>query len=133
MKKKIEHLVAALAKTNQLSQTALAKKAGITQPTLNRFLNGKANLTSESLISVLNVLEIDLHQIIIDKLNNNFSNQKSLNIESKNDAITFLYSNLDKLGQQTLLKQFEWLNKIAGKHKIPKTVSDIIKKETNLI
>lgn len=113
------------------SQASIAEEAGITPASLNRFFNGRTNLYSDALVAVLKAMDIDLVQLVLDK--HSKKSKSDHKVETTLDAVAFLYKNLEPLGQQTQLKQLEWINTVAGKQKIPKAVSDIIKKEINLI
>lgn len=113
------------------SQASIAEEAGITPASLNRFFNGRTNLYSDALVAVLKAMDIDLVQLVLDK--HSKKSKSDHKVETTLDAVAFLYKNLEPLGQQTQLKQLEWINTVAGKEKIPKAVSDIIKKEINLI
>ena len=46
-------------KEQRLTQEQLAVLAGVSKPTLNRFEQGKANITLESIIKILHVLGLE--------------------------------------------------------------------------
>ena len=46
-------------KEQRLTQEQLAVLAGVSKPTLNRFEQGKANITLESVIKILRVLGLE--------------------------------------------------------------------------
>lgn len=133
MKLSFGSLLSSYAKTINRSQTSIAEEADITHASLNRYLNGKSVLSADALIKVLKAMDIDLYKIILDKQAELTHGNDSVKYETTFDAIKFLFQNLEPMGQQTQLKQLEWLNQIAGKKQLPKEVREIIKKETNLI
>lgn len=133
MKKSFGNILSSYAKTINRSQTSLAEEAGITHASLNRFFNGKSNLSSDALISVLKAMDIDVVKIVLEKQSKQSQDESITKYETAMDALQFLFKNLEPMGQQTQLKQLEWLNQIAGKEQVPKEVRQIIKKETNLI
>lgn len=133
MKKSFGVLLSSYAKTINRSQTSLAEEAGITHASLNRFFNDKSNLSSDALVDVLKAMDIDLVQIILDKQAKKSQDEDINQYETTEDAIRFLINNLEPRGQQTQLKNLEWINELAGKEKIPKAVRSILKREVRLV
>lgn len=130
MKKSFGEKVALLAKSQGKSQTEISDKIGMAPSQLNRFFKGNSDCTSDNLLAILDILEVDLENIVSRKTRKTADID---DVENVFDAVTFLYKNLNPLGQQTQLRQLEKINQLSGKQKIPKVVQDIIKKETNLI
>lgn len=127
MKKHIGELIAEIAKSEKISQSNLSDKTGISYPQLNKFFNGKSNLSLENFLLLLKALNIDIYSSLLSRRNKTDSE-----IESVEDCVLYLYRNLDTYGQQTYLRQLEWTNKVLNK-KLPMGLTSIIEKNVNLI
>ena len=133
MKESLGEKLSYLSKRLRKSQSEIALEANISHSQLNKFFNDKSNLSLENFNDLLICLGIDLQEIIEDKIEATKTNPKDKKIISTMHAVEFLLMNLEPRGRQTQLKQLEWINEIAGKEKLPKQVTEILRKEINLI
>ena len=131
MKKHIGELIDQIARTENLSQTKLAEAAGISYPQLNKFLNGKSNLSLEHFLSLLKVLNIDIYELLRGKVKKQFV-QFDETIETPKDCLNFLYDNMDIVRQQATLKTLQSAMILTNK-KIPNEIEQIINRSTNLL
>ncbi|MFZ3231726.1 MAG: helix-turn-helix transcriptional regulator [Pseudobdellovibrio sp.] len=132
IKKSLGEKLAMLAKSQEKSQTDIAEAIGMAASQLNRFFKGHSELSSHNLMSVLSELGIDLDDII-SKKTRKYADIDEAKVEDKYDCLTYMFRNIDELGQQTYLKQLAWATKTITKKPLPLKVQEIIKKETHLI
>lgn len=130
MKKSLGEKLALLAKSQGKTQADIADQIGMAPSQLNRFLKGNSDCTTENLLSILNILEIDLEGAISRKTRKSADIDE---IENDSDVVKFLYENLDEIGQQTQLRHLEWISNVAGTKKIPKEIKTIIDQKLTLI
>ena len=130
MEKSLGEKIALLAKSQGKTQADIAERIGMAPSQLNRFLKGNSDCTTENLLTILNILDIDLEEIIFQRTRKQTDTEE---VENDSDVVKFLYKNLDEVGQQTQLKHLEWINNFAGKKKIPKEVKNIINQKRTLL
>lgn len=130
MKKSFGEKIALLAKSQGKTQAEIADKISMAPSQLNRFFKGNSDCTAENLLSILNILEIDLEGIIFRKTRKFIETDE---IENVFDCLTFMFKSIDEIGQQTYLNQLAWATKASTKKALPKKVQAIIEKETHLI
>lgn len=66
----ITQRIATLAKRNKITQTDLAKKCDLSRITICRYLGTKTDIRSEDFIKLLKTFDIDVEQLLEEKLNN---------------------------------------------------------------
>jgi plasmid maintenance system antidote protein VapI len=131
MKKHIGTQIAEIARQCGVTQSDLAIKANVSYPQLNRFFNGKSNLSLDHFLSVLKILDLDINEFLNAKSKEPSKNSVN-EIDSVKECIIYLHSNLDVLRQQAHLKQLE-MAVVMSKKKIPRNVQEIINNSTKLI
>ncbi|RYZ93199.1 MAG: XRE family transcriptional regulator [Proteobacteria bacterium] len=124
--------LAMLVKSSGDSQTAIADRLNMPVSQLNRFLKGHSALTSTNLVAVMAELGIDLDAIVSARIRQQ-AQVETNNIETPDDCVRFLFSNLDELGRQTYLKNLVWAVKISSNGNLPTRVEEILKTEMTLI
>lgn len=132
MKKSIGEKLALLAKSQGKTQAEIADHIGMAPSQLNRFFKGNSEFNTQNLLSVLNILGIDLEEIISRKTRK-FADIDEAKIENVYDCLNYMFKNIDELGQQTYLNQLAWATKATTKKSLPEKVQAIIEKETRLI
>lgn len=86
----------------RLTQTEVAKKAGINRSHLNRVLSGRSDLSAEKLIDLLGVLGVDLGEIIdqrIDELS-----QRSRPSADLGEALYQLIESMDPVARKAVYR-----------------------------
>lgn len=131
MKKHIGKILNEISELEGLSQVKLSKEADISYPQLNSFLNGKSNLTLENFLSLLEILNIDIHSLLQEKINRHYP-QSSESIQTPKDCLVYLYDRLDVVRQQATLKNLQTAVVLANK-KIPANVELVIRNSTQLV
>lgn len=63
----INQAVALLAKRKNMTQEELAKRAGISRISVNRFFRGHTQIRADDLTNILAYLDIDLKKLITEK------------------------------------------------------------------
>ncbi len=121
-----------LVKTSGKSQTDIAENVAMPVSQLNRFLRGHSSLTSTNLTAVLTELGIDLDEIISSRIRKSAEVEEE-KIESADDCVRFLFSNLDEFGKQTYLKNLAWAARVSSGNSFPPRVEEILKTEMTLI
>ncbi len=130
MKKSLGEKLAMLAKSQGKTQAQIADQIGMAPSQLNRFLKGNSDCTTENLLSILHILEIDLEGIISRKTR---KSAEIDDIETVYDCLTYMFKSIDDLGKQTYLNHLAWATKATTKKSLPAKVQAIIEKETHLI
>lgn len=94
-------LIKSLMGLNNFSAQDLAKVSDITPATMSRYLSGKTDIKSESLIKILNSLNVDLRDILQKSLVRHFAINSWPETVSKD--FETVWESLDELDQKTLL------------------------------
>lgn len=131
MKKHIGKILNEISELEGLSQVKLSKEANISYPQLNSFLNGKSNLTLENFVSLLEILNIDIHSLLQEKINRHYP-QATHTVQTSKDCLLYLYDKLDVVRQQAMIKSAHSAVLLANK-KIPANVELVIKNSTQLL
>ena len=84
------------------SNSNFSKTTGISNSTLNDFLNGKTNLGHNKFLIILNHLNLNLEKAINTKLSDNRNSYNSVGKD-----FTFVLSKLDKITQRMIIKTLE--------------------------
>ena len=84
------------------SNSNFSKTTGISNSTLNDFLNGKTNLGHNKFHIILNHLNLNLEKAINTKLSDNRNSYNSVGKD-----FTFVLSKLDKITQRMIIKTLE--------------------------
>ena len=84
------------------SNSNFSKTTGISNSTLNDFLNGKTNLGHNKFLIILNHLNLNLEKAINTKLSDNRNSYNSVGKD-----FTFVLSKLDKITQRMIIKMLE--------------------------
>lgn len=121
-----------LARSVGLSQTFLADQLGMKSSHINRFFRGHSDVYSIVLIGVLKELGIDIEEIIAKRLKA-ISEVDQADPNSRHEMLTFLFDELDELGQQTQLTQLLWAAKAVRGNSFPKKIEEKIRNEITLI
>lgn len=99
----VNTIVNTLIKLKGTSQSNLSSKLGISRTHLNRFLNSEADLSSQKFISLLNVLDINIADIITNEVNKILgSTNKS---KSLGESIEYVLSSLRPNSRKAILIQ----------------------------
>ncbi len=94
--------VSLLAKALDVSQTELANQSGVSRVSLNRFFRGQSELRLSDLVSILEVLGIDLESIIQSKLSA-VTGEKSSNLGGLGSEIELILQSMSPLGRRSYL------------------------------
>lgn len=94
-------LVRALINLQDLNAKELAESAGLTPSTVSRYLNGKTDIKSESLIKMLKSLGIDLRQIMKREVLNRLNGRTTIS-QLDEDLLLAVHS-LGEIDQKTVL------------------------------
>lgn len=120
-----------LAQFQGITQTEIAKKSGMQLSHVNRYFNGRSDITSAHLIKIMKVLGVDFNEIIADKV---YAAAGGGDIPNElPECVEYLLNSLDDIGKQTYLSQLLWAAKKTSKKKIPENVISIVKEEISLI
>lgn len=131
MKTHVGELINEIIKSEGFVQTELATKADISLSQLNLFLNGKSHLSLKNFLSLLEILNIDIYEMLQDKIDRR-QPQQARKVQTAKDCLMFLYDRLDVVRQQSTLKNLQSAVVLSNK-KIPDNVKLIIKNSTQLI
>lgn len=94
--------VSLLAKALDMSQTELASRSGVSRVSLNRFFRGQSELRLSDLVSVLEVLGVDLENIIQSKLSA-VTGEKGTSLSGIGSEIEFILQSMTPLGRRSYL------------------------------
>ena len=131
-KKSLGERLSMLAVSSGKTQISIAEQVGIPVSHLNKFFNGHSTMTSDLLVEVLSELNIDLEKLVSERTKKHAQLDEN-EIETPSDCLKFLYESLDDLGKQTYLSNLALAAKYNSKEKFPRSVTEILKKEINLI
>lgn len=93
-------------RTNKISQVQLANTMGMKAQSLNRIIQGKENLTLETICRIEKALQINIIEVV-------FSNNESFEVKSDSTKITNMESLLT-IHQDTIsLNSIEYENQVA--------------------
>jgi transcriptional regulator with XRE-family HTH domain len=131
-KKSLNEKLLILSRVKGLTQSEVAKGVDMQPSHINRYFNGVSDLTSAHFTNILKVLGIDLEKIVSDEIQKLTGNETH-KVTDLNSSIEFLFSSLDEIGRQTMLKHLHWVAQKTSKKKIPDQVTFIIQKEISRI
>ncbi len=94
--------VSLLAKALDMSQTELANRSGVSRVSLNRFFRGQSELRLSDLVSILEVLGIDLENIVQSKLSS-VTGEKSTSLSGLGSEIELILQSMSTLGRRSYL------------------------------
>lgn len=98
--------IATLAKTKGLSQGRLAEKIDVSRVSINRFFKGKSSIRTKDLVQLLKVLDIDLEDLIEQKLEDEFTPMTREN-EIYEDLKSIM-DHLDTKARSSVIEQVVW-------------------------
>ena len=85
-----------------ISQSHISAEGGVNKSSLSRFFRGETDIRSKQLISLLNAIGIDLHQILNQRIDEKLGKEKLItNIGAELETII---QNLDDLMAHTILE-----------------------------
>lgn len=102
-------LLKELVKEIKISQKDLGKSVGMTPSHISLFLNGKLDLQSKKFIQLLKVLEIDIEQLLIERL----SAISSPSVASTSDSVK-LKLKIDRLPEDHRAPLLKIIESLAG-------------------
>ena len=98
--------IASLAKTKGLSQGKLAEKIDVSRVSINRFFKGKSSIRTKDLVQLLKVLDIDLEDLIEQKLEKEAFGDVSQN--EMYEDLKSIMDNLDTKARSSVIEQVVW-------------------------
>ncbi len=113
--------LATLSKSKGLSQGKLAEKIDVSRVSINRFFKGKSSLRTKDLVLLLKVLDIDLEQMIHQKLEAESRGDASQE-EVYSDLISVL-DHLDNHARSSVIEQVVWWGR-CGLNETTRKASD---------
>lgn len=113
--------LATLAKSRGLSQGKLAEKIDVSRVSINRFFKGKSSIRTRDLVLLLKVLDIDLEQMIAQKLQSEIDGDTGQE-EIYNDLISIL-DHLDHHARSSVIEQVVWWGR-CGLNETTRKASD---------
>ena len=122
----LEDRLKVLIKAKDYTLTALANESGIAVSRLSQYLAKKSDLRGSSLTKVLRCLDIDVEDLISQKV----STELGLQEESKSwtDDVSYLLKNLSKIERRTIV---ESLISEGKKSKDPSVLSSVERLKEN--
>lgn len=106
--------LAILAKSKGISQSELAEQIDISRVSVNRFFKGKSSIRTKDLIQLLRVLDVDLEEVIEQKLESKLGGGQK-NQEGAHSGYPQVYSdlisiidNLDPSARSNVFEQVIW-------------------------
>lgn len=113
--------LATLAKSKGLSQGKLAEKIDVSRVSINRFFKGKSSIRTRDLVLLLKVLDIDLEEMISQKLQSEMDGEASQE-EIYSDLISIL-DHLDNHARSSVIEQVVWWGR-CGLNETTRKASD---------
>lgn len=98
--------LATLAKSKGLSQGRLAEKIDVSRVSINRFFKGKSSIRTKDLVLLLKVLDIDLEDLISQKLQSEMDGVPAQD-EIYQDMISII-DHLDAQAKSSVIEQVVW-------------------------
>lgn len=122
----VGHNFGLLLKHKSISQKEVSARTGISAAQINKFINGKSDLSLQNFVTLLESVDVNINEIIKNKIADGHD------VASDEDCMAFLFRKLDKIGKQTYLKNLSWAVSVSVKEKLPSKVQKFIQNSLKL-
>ncbi|MEO0337201.1 MAG: helix-turn-helix transcriptional regulator [Pseudomonadota bacterium] len=104
--------LAILAKTKGFSQSELAGQIDISRVSINRFFKGRSSIRTKDLVQLLKVLDIDLEEVVNQKLESAVrpggSHAAARNLDPVYEDLISVIEHLDSKAKKNVFEQVIW-------------------------